>query len=175
MNDEAGGHRRMGLVMQALAWLVFMALVGFYFSDLLEQQYNPNQTVETRRIKGGAREVVLKRSKNGHYLSTGAINGQEVVFMLDTGATGIAIPADVAQRLSLKPGRRLATQTANGIAVAYATKLDRVSVGDIALDDVFASISPGLKTDEVLLGMSFLRHIEFTQRGDTLILRQYPE
>lgn len=48
----------------------------------------------------------------------------------------------------------------------------QVSVGGIELDSVSATISPGLQIDEVLLGMSFLRHIEFTQRGDTLILRQ---
>jgi aspartyl protease family protein len=50
--------------------------------------------------------------------------------------------------------------------------LDSVSVGDIELRGVRAGITPGLKTDEVLLGMSFLKHIEFTQRGDMLILRQ---
>jgi aspartyl protease family protein len=52
--------------------------------------------------------------------------------------------------------------------------LETVSVGDIELSGVSAGISPGLQGDEVLLGMSFLRHIEFTQRGDTLILKQYP-
>lgn len=174
MSREAKEQRKMGIIMQALAWLVFMALLGFYFSELLEQQYNPNQNVQTQHFESGVREVVLKRSKNGHYLSKGSINGHEVVFMLDTGATGVAIPMAVAQELSLKRGQRISTQTANGIATAYATRLDRVSVGDIALDNVVASISPGLQTQEVLLGMSFLRHIEFSQRGDTLTLRQYP-
>ena len=51
-------------------------------------------------------------------------------------------------------------------------RIVRLRQGDIALRDVRASITPGLLMDEVLLGMSFLKHIEFTQRGDTLILRQ---
>ncbi|WP_241263304.1 retropepsin-like aspartic protease family protein [Parahaliea mediterranea] len=165
----------MGLVMQALAWVVFMALVGAWISGRLERQYNPNQRVDTHYLDDGAREVVLKRSRSGHYLTAGAINGHPVVFMLDTGATGIAVPQDLARALDLEPGRQLTTRTANGLATAYATRLDRVSVGDIALDNVPATITPGLAMEEVLLGMSFLKHIEFTQRGDTLILRQYPE
>ena len=59
------------------------------------------------------------------------------------------------------------------MATSYAATLDRVSVGEIELRDVWAGITPTLQTDQVLLGMTFLKHIEFTQRGDTLILRQY--
>ena len=92
--------------------------------------------------------------------------------MLDTGATGVAIPEAVAVYLGLRRGRPFPTQTANGIATSYAAKLDSVSVGAIELQDVPAAITPGLQTQEILLGMSFLKHIEFTQRGDTLILRQ---
>ena len=78
----------------------------------------------------------------------------------------------VAERLGLRRGRAFSTQTANGISTSYAARLQQVSVGDITLQDVSAGITPGLQTDQVLLGMSFLKHIEFTQRGDTLILRQ---
>jgi aspartyl protease family protein len=95
--------------------------------------------------------------------------------MLDTGATTIAIPGDTAARLDLAVGRRFRTQTANGTAEAFATTLDSVSIGEISLNDVEAAISPGLGTEEILLGMSFLQNIEFTQRGDTLILRQYAD
>jgi aspartyl protease family protein len=172
-NSEQREQRRLGLMMQALAWIVVMGLLVSYFSGLLERQHNPNREVETRYLDGGVREVVLKRSRSGHYLTGGSINGQPVVFMLDTGATGIAIPEAVARRLALQRGQPLRTRTANGVATAYASRLDRVSVGDIALHDVFASIVPGLDSEQVLLGMSFLKHIEFTQRGDTLILRQY--
>ncbi|MFV0276026.1 MAG: TIGR02281 family clan AA aspartic protease [Parahaliea sp.] len=172
-DNEVHSQRRMGLVMQALAWLTLMALFGLGFSDLLEQQGNPNQSVETRYTAEGLREVTLKRNRYGHYVTSGRINGEPVVFMLDTGATGVALPESIARRLGLQPGRRISTQTANGTGTAYAVELDEVSVGDIALADVPASILPGLATGEVLLGMSFLRHIEFTQRGDTLVLRQH--
>lgn len=164
----------MGTTMQALAWLVLIGLGVFYFSDLLDKQYNPNQSLQTGYTGEGVREVVLQRNKFGHYVTSGEINGKPVTFMLDTGATGVAIPESMTAYLGLRPGSAFATQTANGTAISYAANLDSVSVGGIALSDVSAAISPGLQTQEVLLGMSFLKHIEFTQRGDTLILRQMP-
>ena len=170
--DGIEEQKRMGLAMQALAWMVFIILGVFFFTDLLERQHNPNQTLETRQ-EAGMREVVLKRNKYGHYVTSGEINGRPVTFMLDTGATGVAIPGQIAQRLGLQRGRAFPTQTANGMATSYAATLDQVSVGGIELRDVWAGITPTLQSDQVLLGMSFLKHIEFTQRGDTLILRQY--
>ena len=171
--DDIREQKRMGLTMQALAWIVLLGLGVFFFSDVLDKQHNPNQDLQTRYGEEGMREVVLQRNKFGHYVTTGAINGKPVVFMLDTGATGVAIPDAVASNLGLKRGRAFATQTANGVSTSYAANLDSVSVGEIELQNVRAGITPGLQTKQILLGMSFLKHIEFTQRGDTLILRQY--
>ncbi|MBE9540483.1 MAG: TIGR02281 family clan AA aspartic protease [Proteobacteria bacterium] len=159
--------------MTALAWISLMVFVGFYFEDMLSKQHNPNQSLETQYTEARVREVALQRNKYGHYVTSGKVNGQPVVFMLDTGATGVAIPDHIARKLSIKRGRPLQVQTANGTATSYSARLESVSVGDIVLHDVRAGISPGFKGDEILLGMSFLKHIEFTQRGDTLILKQY--
>jgi aspartyl protease family protein len=173
-DDEVHEQKRMGTTMQVLAWLVLLALGVAYFSDFLDKQYNPNQTLETGYADDGVREVVLQRNKFGHYVTSGQINGKPVTFMLDTGATGVAIPSAVASRLGLQRGNAFPTQTANGMSTSYAVTLDTVSVGAVELYDVSAGIAPGLQTKEILLGMSFLKHIEFTQRGDTLILRQIP-
>ena len=159
--------------MTALAWVAFMLLLGFYFNDVLEKQRNPNQTLTTQYSEGQIREVTLQRNRYGHYVSTGKLNGHDVTFMLDTGATGVAIPDHIARELQIKRGKAYSVQTANGIVTSFATRLDTVSVGEITLRNVDAGIAPGLTGDEVLLGMSFLKHIEFTQRGDTLILKQY--
>jgi aspartyl protease family protein len=166
-------QKRMGLGMMILAWLTLLALGAAYFGDVLQRQINPNQQLETRYADAGVREVVLQRNRFGHYVTSGEINGKPVTFMLDTGATGVAIPDAVARRLGIPRGRAYRTQTANGTAVSYAALLDTVAVGDIVLSDVQAGIAPGMGIEQVLLGMSFLKHIEFTQRGDSLILRQY--
>lgn len=170
--EDVQEQKRMGTVMQALAWLVLLALGVLFFGDLLDKQYNPNQSVQTRYAEGGVREVVLQRNKFGHYVTTGKINGVAVTFMVDTGATGVAIPEAVAKGIGLQRGRAFATQTANGVSTSYAANLDLVSVGGIELQNVQAGIATGLETGQVLLGMSFLKHIEFSQRGDTLTLRQ---
>jgi aspartyl protease family protein len=170
--DDIKEQKRMGTAMQALAWVVLLALGVFYFSGFLDKQHNPNQSLQTHYTEEGVREVVLQRNKYGHYVTNGEINGKPVTFMLDTGATGVAIPAGLATYLGLRRGAAFPTQTANGMSTSYAATLDRVSVGAIELYDIPAGITPGLQTEEILLGMSFLKHIEFTQRGDTLILRQ---
>jgi aspartyl protease family protein len=102
----------------------------------------------------------------------GAINDHEVIFLLDTGATQVAIPQAIAKALGLRLGSTHHINTANGTAISYDTMLDSISVGDIELMNVPASVAPGYRSDAILLGMSFLKHIEFTQRGDTLILHQ---
>lgn len=173
--QEEREQRRLGLGMQVMAWLVLMGLLVVYFSDLQDRQRNPNRNLDTLVAADGVREVVLQRNRYGHYVTSGEINGQPVVFMLDTGATGVAIPEAVARRLGLERGRPFRTQTANGLSTSWAVRLEQVSVGGITLENVAAGITPGLQIDEVLLGMSFLKHIEFTQRGDQLVLRQYPE
>lgn len=170
--DGSEEQKRIGLTMQALAWSVFVVLGVFFFADVLDKQRNPNQALQTSYGEDGAREVILQRNKFGHYVTSGEINGNPVEFMLDTGATGIAIPTAIAKRLALRPGRAFQTQTANGVTTSYAANLERVAVGEIELQGVQAAITPGLQGDQILLGMSFLKHIEFTQRGDILILRQ---
>lgn len=164
----------MGTGMAILAWIAILALLSLYFGDVLERQANPNRSVQSEVSNSGVREVTLKRNRAGHYVASGFINGQEVVFLLDTGATGVAIPAALAEQLNLPLGRRMVTSTANGNAFAYQTRLASVALGDIELTGVDAAISPGLNMGEVLLGMSFLKHIEFSQRGNTLTLRQHP-
>ena len=167
-------QRDYNIVMATTTFSAFMTLLGFWFKDVLDKQNNPNQQLQTHYGESGVREVSLQRNKYGHYVTSGKINGHEVVFMLDTGATGVAIPDHIARELKIKRGQPFQTYTANGTGTSYATRLETVSVGDIELYDIRAGITPGLQGDEVLLGMSFLRYIEFTQRGSTLILKQYP-
>jgi aspartyl protease family protein len=170
-NSEQQGNRRIGKWMIFSAWLLGFAMLMVYFNYFLDKEQNPNQSVYSRIDESGNAEVILQRNRYGHYVSNGKINGRIVQFMLDTGATDVAIPEKVAERLELKRGPEKRYNTANGMVTAYSTILDSVSIGPIEVQGVRASINPGLKGNEILLGMSVLKRIEFTQRGDTLILR----
>ncbi len=153
---------------------VLLALLGgltFVFAWLLDKQHNPNQSNLTRIISDGSSEVVLARNRDGHYVAKGEINGKSVQFLLDTGATQISIPSVVANDLGLVRGTAMLAQTANGTVKVYATRADEVRLGHIVLQNVPASINPGMNGADVLLGMSFLKHLEIIQRGNVLRLR----
>ena len=119
------------------------------------------------------KEVVLKRNPNGHYLAGGEINGVRVTFLLDTGATDVAISEELAKRLDLRRGAVRLSRTANGTVRSWNTVLDDVKLGSIRLGNVRASILPTMHAGEVLLGMSFLKQLELVQRGNMLTLKQY--
>jgi aspartyl protease family protein len=171
-NSEDSNPRKMGLTMTVLAWGTLIALLVFFFDDMLETQFNPNQQPNSRMIAGQQAEVILEANKQHHYVTNGTINNEPVVFMLDTGATDVVIPATTAKRLQLTSGRKSYANTANGTVTIYSTHISSLTIGDIKLTNVSAHINPSMDFDEILLGMSALKQIEFTQRGDTLILRQ---
>ena len=171
MSEEA---HRFGRWMIWAAWFLLLAMLTLFFNDILEKQQNPNQNVAGLITEEGVREVVLTRNRNGHYLSSGFINGHAVVFLLDTGASDVAIPLDVARRIGLEGSQPIRYQTANGTVTGFRTLLDRISLGNIELVNIRGGINPSMQDQYILLGMSFLKHLEFTQRGNQLILRQYP-
>ncbi|WP_286263050.1 retropepsin-like aspartic protease family protein [Thalassotalea atypica] len=155
-----------------LAWIIAICLLVFVFNDVLEKQWNPNQSPESYLSVQGKNQVILKQNKNGHYVSNGTINNSNVLFLLDTGATQVSIPLQVADKLKLESFGSYPVQTANGQVYVTRTKIDTLSIGDIVLHDVAAHINPGMKSDEILLGMSALKRVEFRQTGRQLILTE---
>jgi len=169
---EKGIPRRLGSGMIILAWLLVLGLLSFYFSEFLDRQRNPNTNINSRST-AGVNEVLLQQNRQGHYVASGRINGEAVEFMLDTGATMVAIPGHIARKLQLKRGPAMEVITANGRIVVYATRLEEVALGAITLNNVRATINPYMSDDSILLGMTFLKQLEFTQRNEQLILRQH--
>lgn len=156
------------------AWVLLLGILTAYFSGWLEQRDNPNQLVAGATSAEGVREVFLRQNRWGHYVATGKINGHPVKFLLDTGATNVSVPERVAKDLALRAGHSQIVETANGSITTFFTELAQVDLGTIQLSNVQAHINPHMDSDEVLLGMSFLRHLELTQRDGGLTLRQYP-
>lgn len=161
----------MGQGMMIVAFIIALGLLTMFFADIQESQYNPNQAPLSSPA-GNAVEVALLRNRQGHYVVTGEINQQPAEFLLDTGATDVVIPADLAAQLGLSRGYAAKAMTANGTVTVYETSIDQLKVGDIELRNVRASINPGMRGQSILLGMSALKQIEFVQRGDQLTLRQ---
>lgn len=153
------------------AWVLVIGLLALFFNNFLERERNPNRTVLSRVDSDGNTEVVLKRNRYGHYVMTGHINGEAVEFLVDTGASDVSVPGNMAMELGLKRGGPVRYQTANGTVTGFRTHIDRLELGGLVLRNVPASINPAYEDKDILLGMSVLKQLEFTQRGDTLILR----
>ena len=160
----------MGKGMIAIAMVLALGLLTYIFQDAINTQYNPNQTVQIRQLTDQHIEIALKRNRAGHYVTSGRINGYKTVFLLDTGATYVAVPERLARKAGLKKGVAIPLSTANGRTTGFRTIINELDIGPIQLRNIKAIITPNLS--EVLLGMSVLKQLEFTQRGDELTVRQ---
>ena len=168
-------NNKISKMMVSLAWLGFLAMLVIGFDRYLEKQSNPNERPDVIYDSDGSAEVTLKQNRQGHYIADGKLNGHWVTFVLDTGATNISIPAKVAGAMNLTKGRPEGTRTANGDIIVYRITLDSVELGSIKLKNVAAHINPHMDGSAVLLGMSFLKHVEMTQKDEQLTLRLKPK
>ena len=119
--------------------------------------------------------VTIPRDQRGMYFTIGSINGLPVKFLVDTGATTVAMNSVHARRLAVNyrmEGQETTVSTASGLARAYRVRLDKVTVGEITLHNVVGVVLEGGFPEEVLLGMSFLGQLEMKRDAGVLHLRQ---
>lgn len=151
-----------------------LGAMTIFFDSLLSNRDNPNRDPISQTGSDGSVSVELLRNPQGHYLVSGFINGTPANFLLDTGATDVVMSEQLAKQAMLERGYPTRAMTANGEVVVYSASVDSLEIGGIELREVRASINPVMRGTTVLLGMSALQHIEFTQRGDSLTLRYIP-
>jgi aspartyl protease family protein len=170
--EDQANTSKMGIWMFIVAWIMGLGLLAAYFSGMLDKQYNPNQAPLSVSTQAGI-QVELKQNVMGHYVTSGEINGQRVTFLLDTGATNVSVGARLGQQLGLQPGRRYTALTANGSITVAETNISELKIGDITLYNVDANLNPGMNSDKILLGMSALKQLEWSQRGNVLTLKTF--
>ncbi|MBT9610650.1 TIGR02281 family clan AA aspartic protease [Aquabacterium sp.] len=124
---------------------------------------------------GGGSQIVLTASSGGHFLTLGSINGRSAHFMVDTGATSVAMGAEDARHMGIdfEKAPRLAGSTANGTVWMYRVKLRSVRIQDVEVNEVDAVVVPqGMP--HVLLGNSFLTRFQMKRDNDVMTLtRRY--
>jgi aspartyl protease family protein len=120
---------------------------------------------------GGGREIVLSVGPGGHFLASGTINGKPVQFMVDTGATSVAMSQADAARigLDLRNAQRGVSSTAGGIVPVLGLTLSAVRVGEVTVSNVQAVVVPA-PMPYVLLGNSFLSRFQMRRENDTMRL-----
>ena len=121
------------------------------------------------------REVrILKDTRSAGYFVDGLINGQPVRFLVDTGATSVAMSERHAADLGIQhrvDGVRIGVSTASGNVIGHRIMLRAISVGELRLNDVDAVVIEGDSPRHVLLGMNVLTRFDMDQRENLLILR----
>jgi len=140
--------------------------------DGKREQIEMGRHFETAASSGSRESVTLPADSRGQFVASGQVNGNHIRFVVDTGATYVAIPASEARRLGvdLTRAQRGATMTANGPVAVYKVFLDSVSVGGVTLYNVEATVHPMPGMDVGLLGMSFLNRMEMRREGENLTL-----
>jgi aspartyl protease family protein len=152
---------------------ILLFVVGYYgFNFYIESQNNPNQKPTVSIGKEGQYIVYLHANQNHSYFANGLINNYPVKFLVDTGATSVVVPYSIAQKIGLKKGYPYRAKTANGTITVYSTKIDNLSIGNISLSNINASINDSEKGNVILLGMSALKHLEINYKNNMMILTQ---
>jgi len=140
--------------------------------DGRKQTLEMGQHFESAESTGARNAVTLAADSRGHFVTQGQVNGNSVRFLVDTGATLVALPAADARRLGIdyEKGARGYSSTAGGVVPVYRVKLDSVSIGGIEILGVDAVVLEGSGMNVALLGMSFLNRMEMRREGTTLTL-----
>ena len=126
-------------------------------------------------VSNNSRSLVIKAGNGGHFEVEARVDGRRIAFLVDTGASQIALRESDAARLGIHPTPRdykVKIHTANGIGRAALVQLRMVEVGNIVVRDLPALVSPDEALGVNLLGMSFLSRVRWTHERCKLILEQ---
>ncbi|MGI9336906.1 MAG: retropepsin-like aspartic protease family protein [Gammaproteobacteria bacterium] len=162
-DDAKSQRRRGGWLMIAIGWTAALLLVTAFFGGALDERQNPN-SAEVLAGQGDG-EIILRANAFGHYYAEGTMNGSRVLFLLDTGATQIAVPQAVADNIGLVAGDTTHVNTANGIAQVRQTTIENITIGNISLTGLRGAILPNMDGDAILLGMNALGRLNLSQKG----------
>jgi aspartyl protease family protein len=141
-------------------------------------QHTANATVATTepgQPANNVRSVTLARAQNGHFQTEAMVDGRRIDFLVDTGASVIALRESDAARLGIHPAQReytMRVSTANGVIAGAPVEFNRVEVGDLLVHNVSGLVLPDEALAQNLLGMSFLSRVHWQYQSGKLVLEQ---
>ena len=153
-----------GHVVAAIVWIA--VIVGGYF--LIDHFSAPEPVV--RSTESGRYQIVVPVARDGHYYLEGAVNGQPVTFLVDTGASYVSVGSDIARLANLPHGVTGFFNTANGSVEGRIVRTQSVRADIFQISDITVAVMPG-RSEYGLLGQNFLRHFSVSQSDGKLVLR----
>ncbi len=159
-----------------IAFAIVVLVLAMAAPRMLLQQHADTVAVAAATPEvHNSRSISLPRGAGGHFLTDGLVDGRRIEFIVDTGASMIALRERDAARLGFHPSQReftLKIQTANGVVLAAPVDVNRVEVGDLIVRNVRAIVLPDQALAQNLLGMSFLSQVRWQYQGNRLVLEQ---
>jgi aspartyl protease family protein len=166
-----------------LAFMLLMAVGAIGAARYMDQPAKPAGSAMTMTPRpapaptasAAHRTVTLNSDRRGHFQVDARVEGRSIEFLVDTGASSIALRESAAARLGIYPSARdysVQMQTANGVGKAARVRLDRVELSGITVRDVEALVVPDGMLSTNLLGMSFLSRVKWTHDRGRLVLEQ---
>jgi aspartyl protease family protein len=152
-----------GLIPMMIFWCVVMGLLYLLMTHYLKP--TPAQVLANG-------DLVIKRSQDGHFYTTGTINGQEAHFLVDTGASLVSVSEAFARKARIGGGRPITFKTANGDRAGLLVEGVAVTIGPVSVDHVKVGVGlSGGDENAVLLGQSFLSKFDITMNKTQMVLR----
>jgi aspartyl protease family protein len=159
----------------AIAALGIAAFVPKLYPNANSAAVTTPAHADTRNAIESGHRVTLSQASNGHFQTEAAIDGRRIDFLVDTGASMIALRERDANKLGIFPvpaDYTAIVSTANGSVKAARVSLKRVEIGNVSVRDVQALVLPDQALSQNLLGMSFLSRVNWSQKNGKLILEQ---
>jgi len=182
---SAGPRIECGVMRNLMIFAALMAGLGTLMAQVADKMTPaPASATTTARMavpvetvaQAGFRSLSIPRDARGHFETEGRIEGQRIAFMVDTGASVVALNESSAARFGLRPARseyRATVSTANGTVKAAPTRLAMVDIGGLVVRDVDAMVLPDEALSENLLGLSFLSKLKrFEYANGKMVLEQ---
>ena len=163
LGAQAPSPKQTGLIPMMIFWCVVMGLLYVLMTHYL----TPKQAQVS--VNG---DLVIKRSHDGHFYTTGTINGKEVKFMVDTGASLVSVSEKFAQKAFIRGGVPTTFHTANGDRPGRVVEGLGVSIGPVSVTNVKVGVGLNLGDEkDALLGQSFLSKFDITMTKNQMVLR----
>jgi len=167
-----------------MIFAALMVVLGTVMAQMADKMTPATPALASARAAASAetvglaasRSLSIPRDSRGHFFAEGRIDGQRIGFMVDTGASVVALNETSAARFGLRPSRgdyKASVATANGTIKAARTRIAMVDVGGLVVRDVDAMVLPDEALSENLLGLSFLSKLKrFEYANGRMVLEQ---
>jgi len=164
-NNNETDSRRLGGTFLIIGWVIALSLVAF----LIHESMYSTKAPSFNEVNGN-KQITIYKDYDSHYRIAGTINGKPVQFLIDTGATTVAISESLANNAGLKKHGEVNTSTANGTGVGYLTHIDDLTIDHVEIKNIEAVIIPSMDMNEALLGMNVLGKFNIQQTATSLVL-----